>query len=92
MSLGNKAKLKWESVPERFESQRLISETEPEAVQTMPVQLHECVRLARFHESRAEEEDAVKLFFHLRRASASLSNIAAADDEVKFNGKDMAKI
>lgn len=82
---GNEVKLKFSSVPARFELERFMLVIVPAELQRMPVQLQRFLRLVRDHELR-EEDDGDKLFLHLTRASACV----AADDLIS-NGRQTRK-
>ena len=78
--LGKELKSNWASVPSSFVSERFITETLPVVSQAIPVQLQRFPMLVRDHDELREEEE-IKLFFHLTRASASVPC-----DAVNFKG------
>ena len=68
---GNELKSNLASVPSSSVSERFISETLPVVSQAIPVQLQRFPMLVRDHDELREREE-IKLFFHLRRHSASI--------------------
>lgn len=90
VKFGNEENSNSVSVPERDEFWRVILETRPPSLQTIPVQLQTFWMFLEDHEfSKASEEDDDddnKVRFHLTRASACV-----VDVDMVFNGRKESK-